>query len=157
MSEQAVTSLFDASVEAKDETPTLDQRKTPEIVIALVGPVGSGVSTTAKILETIFKNEFKYTIKNIHVSSDIIATNSHLSGEKFDENAKGSARISSLQLIGSKLRQKFSDGYLADKCVERIALDRASDGYDKSDNEILMPKPLRVVHIHRLHKTSCRI
>ncbi len=54
--------------EIADEVPvTNEERRTDELVIALVGPVGSGVSTTAVALAELLEGEFCYSVETINV------------------------------------------------------------------------------------------
>ncbi|MBF0305408.1 MAG: deoxycytidylate deaminase [Alphaproteobacteria bacterium] len=131
---------------ADEEVPTLDERKTEEMVIGLVGPVGSGVTTTAQLLGKILNEEFGYNILHIRVSNDLIVPNATVVGEIVEAKLAGSQRISKLQEVGSKFRKYFSERYLAEKCVEKIAIDRAAAGYKKV-NSTLLPMPSRTVHI----------
>lgn len=130
--------------EVGDNIPSLSDRETDELVIGLVGPVGSGVSTTATMLAEKLKSHFDYDVKIVRVSDDIIAKNAKIVGENYEPTAEGTERVSTLQRIGTKLRQLVSNDYLAEKCVETIALDRAKNGY-KRDSAV--PLPRRTAHI----------
>jgi deoxycytidylate deaminase len=77
----------------------------------------------------------------ISVSKDIIAKNAQIVGEQYDPNSMGSDRVADLQRIGSKLRNSMSNDYLAEKCVEKIAIDRAQKGYKEvAGNRIPLPR-----------------
>lgn len=142
-SSKNVSNLFEVA-QADEVTLELSERQTDELVIALVGPVGSGVSTSASILADKLANKFGYKVTRISVSTDILAKNAHVVGEVYDEAWSGSERVAALQRIGTSLRLKISNDYLAEKCVERIAIDRAKSGYHP-DNKL--PIPRRSVHI----------
>lgn len=126
----------------------LEDRRTPELIIGLVGPVGSGVSYTGDLVETILKDEFAYKPARYKVST-IIKKACELVGEKFDEALKGSARIESLQTLGNKLRQRFGTDYLSGKVIEEIALERVKNGgyREGAEGAASSPLPRRVVHI----------
>lgn len=133
-------SLF-GSDSSTENVVELSDRQTDELVIAFVGPVGSGVSKSAEILSEKLSEQFSYSVEIIRVSNDIIATNAHIVGETFDERASGSERVAALQRIGSKLRSSISNDFLAEKCVEKIAIDRAKKGYKKvGQNSVPLPR-----------------
>jgi pantothenate kinase len=53
----------DGAVQSANENSkmvNLEDRRTPELVIALVGPVGSGVSYTAGLVASILEEQFAY-------------------------------------------------------------------------------------------------
>lgn len=56
----------------------IKERLSQELVIALVGPVGSGVSTAAKFLHDELANEFGYDVAPIMKPSDVIRAQSSL-------------------------------------------------------------------------------
>lgn len=124
---------------------SLEDRRTPELILGFVGPVGSGVSFTAKKFAECLKEIFEYSPK-IHKVSEIIRNNASLARENYDENLAGSARISKLQNIGNKLRTQYGPNYLSEKVVEQIATARLESGY-KKDAEPYVPLPLRHVHL----------
>lgn len=104
---------------ANDDIPyTNEERRTTELVIALVGPVGSGVTTSATQIANLLMADYSYTTDIIKVS-DIINEKSHLVASPTTD-PKDSERIAKLQIAGSKLREKFGDDILADFCIERI-------------------------------------
>lgn len=124
-----------------DETLALADRQTDELVIAFVGPVGSGVSTSVDILTDKLRRQFGYSVISISVSKDIIGKSAHIVGEEYDATSTGSDRVAALQQIGSKLRSSISNDYLAEKCVEKIAIDRMQKGYKEvSGNRIPLPR-----------------
>ncbi len=96
-----------------------------ELVIGLVGPVGAGVSTTGRLIASILADRFGYETETIRVS-DLIRDAAPLVGRATPgPDLTGDARIAALQEVGSRLRGAFSDRYLAQKCVERIAAGRS--------------------------------
>ena len=133
---------------------SLESRRTDELVIGLVAPVASGASTSAKILCSLFEREFDYTTHYIRVS-ELLSKTEETFGATIKDLPGGNAepphtRISRLQGVGDKLRERFGPGYLAEKVVEKIALDRVlSDvgGYADAKDDRLVAIPRRRVHI----------
>lgn len=140
-------SVGDSSKDSVQDIADLQNRGTDELVIALVGPVGSGVTKTAGIIGDMLVKDFGYSANFIKVS-DIIKENCNLINLNLPANMSGHQRISKLQDAGSKIRKSFSDSFLAEKCVEAIAIDRInSSGYDKPQSGSLVALPRRRVHI----------
>ncbi len=117
-------------VKFDDEIPvTNEERCTSELVIGLVGPVGSGVSTTAKELAKILEDEFSYTVEIIKISDFINERASLVHSNSVEMN--DNERIHKLQLLGSSLREKFGEDVLANFCIERIHAGRDENEVDK--------------------------
>lgn len=135
--------LFSVPSEATDVT--LTERRTPELILAFVGPVGSGVTTTASMFANILESNFGYRTY-IHKLSSIIERNAHLVNKSHDPNAVGFQRIKNLQDIGNCLRKTYGSSYITERLVEKIATTRLEEGYDKTQ-EPFLPLPLRHVHI----------
>ncbi|WP_339820888.1 anti-phage dCTP deaminase [uncultured Paracoccus sp.] len=116
-------------------------RSTEELVIGLVGAAGAGVSTTAKNLGDKLREEYGYEVRVIK-ASELIRQNASKSSCPVPA-AQGSARIIDLQAVGTQLRNKFGEDYVAAKAIEEIAIHRsASGGYDES-RKLPQPKRLR--------------
>lgn len=114
----------------------IKERLSQELVIALVGPVGSGVTTAANILHTVLDQEFGYDVAPIMKPSDVIRAQSGLVGITAPQNAKTATYISEMQDAGNKLREKFGNNYLIEKLFEKIRGFRtAQHGYD-GENEL---------------------
>jgi deoxycytidylate deaminase len=129
-----------------DQTVTLAERKTDELVIALVGPVGSGVTKTGETLTELLRDTFKYSVQPIKVS-ELIRDAASIVGVEVPPGINESERVKLLQLAGTKLRGAFDEGYLAEKCIEKIAAHRLdAGGYDDVDGK-LIPKPRRQAYI----------
>jgi deoxycytidylate deaminase len=130
------------------EIDDIKARRTAELVIAFVGPVGSGCSTSAQIISKILKDTYKYDEVVYHRVSELIEESSKNVGQVFDATLIGAERVDRLQDIGNKLREKFFDGYLIAKIVERIASFRLQKGgFSNSAAESLIPEPRRWAHI----------
>lgn len=97
---------------------TNEERRTSELVVALVGPVGSGVSTTAIALAELLEGEFGYSVETVKVS-EIINEKVGLVGYQVVP-IDDVERIHKLQLAGSALRERFGEDVLANFCIERI-------------------------------------
>lgn len=117
---------------SSSEVPTTEgsiSRRSEELVIGLVGAIGSGVTKTAEILREKLEDQFNYSVEIIKLS-DIIKQNSDKVGISIDFTQEVK-RINQLQIAGTKLRNKFGAEYLALKAIERIGVNRkALGGYD---------------------------
>ncbi|WP_417794994.1 anti-phage dCTP deaminase [Terasakiella pusilla] len=140
--------LFSNSEKDKPEKTkvTLESRETDELVLGLVGPVGSGVTTTANELADTLEQVFGYEIVRIKMS-DLIYEASHHIKVKLDDIDDNAERITKYQDAGTKLREKFETEYLAEKCVDFIARDRIDNaGYEKV-GDAKVPLPTRKAYI----------
>ncbi|QOZ50295.1 hypothetical protein [Bradyrhizobium sp. CCBAU 53338] len=106
----------------------ISDRLSQELVIALVGPVGSGVSTSGRLLSEILAQQFKYDVAPIIGMSDIIRTEARRVGVITPPQNPLNNYIDVMQAAGNKLRERFGNNYLAEKAVERIAKFRESRG-----------------------------
>jgi len=114
------------NVDSEIEVPvTNEERRTSELVIALVGPVGSGASTTAGELAELLKREFDYTVDLIKVS-EIINEKAELV-EYEPVGPDDLERVLKLQQAGSALRERLGEDVLAKSCIERIHAGRDED------------------------------
>lgn len=100
------------------------ERQTEELVIGLVGAIGAGVSTAARVLAEILEREYGYSCHMVRVSRLIEEWSHHVGLVAPAADVAPHKRVASLQNIGNKLRGKYSNSYLAEKCVEFIAVDR---------------------------------
>ena len=48
--------------DGKTLATSIDERESQELVIALVGPVGSGVTTSARLLKELLTTDFSYVV-----------------------------------------------------------------------------------------------
>lgn len=86
---------IDRAIESEDQKSAVEssilltvdpaQRGTDELVIALVGPIGSGVSTCAQIISEQLRRDFSYVSGDIIKASDVIGRNSSKVGISYDE------------------------------------------------------------------------
>lgn len=133
-----------AAVEAKGVGKTLDRvansisdRLSQELVIALVGPVASGVSTAASFLSEILSHKFGYDVCEIIKPSAIIKAEGHRVGINIHGTLQFGEYIEKMQDAGNELRKTFGSDYLAEKAVEKIVTFRTAHGGYKDD--ILLP------------------
>lgn len=108
---------------AKDiEITDVEDRKTDELVLGFVGPIGSGISFSANIFSDLLKTQFGYSGDVIKVS-EVINQSAAIVGEtivaQIDEK-----RTEKLQRLGTKLRETFGNKYLIEKVVGQINLKR---------------------------------
>jgi len=111
----------------------IKDRLSQELVVALVGPVGSGVSAAAGFIRDILSNDFNYEVAPIMKPSDVIRAQSGLVGVSPPTSAKTATYISEMQDAGNKLREQFGNNYLVEKLIEQIrAFRTAKGGYEGS-------------------------
>ncbi|MGY3364173.1 deoxycytidylate deaminase [Bradyrhizobium sp. GM2.4] len=122
----------------KSLATTLEERHSQELVFALVGPIGSGVSTAALFLKDLLTAEFGYAVADPIKLSDIIRSEAHRVGMGNVPEVPFDAYVDHMQSAGNGLRAKFGADYLAEKTVERIVkFRRERGGY--ADGGISMP------------------
>ncbi|WP_417478814.1 anti-phage dCTP deaminase [Maricaulis maris] len=102
--------------------PTLSERFTEELIIAVVGPIGSGSSTVAREILSKFKSEYEYEGEIIKASAIISELSNQVEVEIDHKNTV--SRIKGLQEAGTKIRSKYGSDYLVSKIVEKINLKR---------------------------------
>lgn len=136
-----------AANDGKKPSFKVEDRLSLELVIALVGPVGSGVTTAGSIIKEILDSDYGYKVDYIKVSP-IIRERAGEVGESIDDSLQGDQRISKYQTVGNKLRSVKYDSYLADCVIEKIALSRVSSGGFTSDaGAVPVPKQVRLAYI----------
>ncbi len=107
---------------------TIAERLSQELVIALVGPVGSGVSTAAAYLRDALAQQYGYDVCPIIKPSDVIRAEAHRVGEATLPRQPLDSYVDALQTAGNRLRERFGGNYLAEKAVERIYRFRLGKG-----------------------------
>jgi deoxycytidylate deaminase len=112
----------------QEKTPQLSDLNSPELVIALCGPIGSPIhEVAARVKETLI-DEFDYQVEIIRLSDFI----KDLVPEKDREGLVPIAttasaafrRAKSLIAAGNRLREKYGSGVLAELAIHRIATTR---------------------------------
>ena len=106
----------------------ISERLSQELIVALIGPVGSGVSTAAAFIAEILEQRFRYKVCPIIKLSDIIKMEAHRVGPPVATSASLATYIEKMQTAGNELRKKFGGNYLAEKAVERIFKFRQENG-----------------------------
>jgi hypothetical protein len=115
----------------------LSDRLSQEIVIGLVGPVGSGVSTSAGYIREVLSYTFGYKVCPIITLSKFIKSEAHRVGMAPPAADPLHSYIDGMQTAGNLLREKFGGDYLAEKAVEQIHKFRHDEG--GYSGEILLP------------------
>ena len=116
------------SVDSDVDLLDVEDRKTDELIVGFVGPIGSGISYCANIFSEMLKSQFGYEGKSLKVS-DIINQSAKALGEEV-VGASDDRRTEKLQHCGTRLRQTFGNTYLIEKVVAQINLDRGSPEND---------------------------
>lgn len=129
------------------KVPRVHDRRSFELVFALVGPIGSGCTTAYSLVSDILKNDYGYDEVYYYKLSDFITTCAHLVNPRIDVPVEAAGRIKNLQSIGDRLRKRYGSSYLAAKTVEKIALRREKEGFGETQAGERVPKQLRVAHI----------
>ncbi|MBL9074548.1 anti-phage dCTP deaminase [Tabrizicola sp.] len=132
-----------ADAESKKLAKTIDDRLSQELVFALVGPVGSGCSTTASELKKELENTYKYMVPEIISVSAIIRRSMHLVGVESCEKSNLEKYVASMQDAGNALRKRFGEDYLSKRIVESIHRSRKSFG--AFDEGAIIPKRIAYV------------
>lgn len=128
-----VLSCLENSGVAKD----IKDRLSSELVFALVGPLGSGVSTTASLIQERLTGPYKYECPPILRPSDVIKEMAPIIGGAAPTNRNSASYVSKMQDLGNQLRKNFGNNYLIEKTIERIHLFRKERG--GYDGDIEMP------------------
>lgn len=133
----SVTRLKPIDAAERNLAADISERLSQELIIAFVGPVGSGVSTSASYVHDILSKDFGYDVAPIIKLSDFIRNEAHrVSLGQIPKPL--SQYINHMQDAGNKLREKFGSNYLAEKAVERIAKYRKEkNGY--ATNGAMLP------------------
>jgi len=110
----AEQSTINATQEIKDSV-------TPEIIIALCGPIGSPLHETAEQISFSLK---KYGYKTYDIRlSDLIRINSKYTSINIDESTK-LKKFKSLITVGDKLRETYGSDILAKLAIAKISAER---------------------------------
>ena len=119
----------DTTTETEIDLGDIDDRLSEELIIALVGPVGSGCSTIGEEIARSLKDDYAYDPVQITLSS-LIREHAQEVGMDIPIGLSNSERVDRYQDVGNKLRSEFGDEYIADRAIERIAIERDQrEGY----------------------------
>lgn len=138
-----------ASVPEKSEVrrPVLQlrDRLTPELVVALTGPIGSGCTHTADRLREIFEQFYSYNVQYIRMSHFI----SEIADAAVLSRLEGFERVREFQKAGNEYRKQHGADVLAKHVVDEIHRYRAANGgfRDEPNSTLPIAEPCRVVHI----------
>jgi deoxycytidylate deaminase len=137
-----------ASRLAVDSTGEAQASLTPELVIALCGPIGSPLHAAADQLGNAL-SDFGYTTEKIRLSN-LIRLNAEVVGVKIAENNKF-AEIKSLIEAGDELRRINGVDVLAKLAIAKIGADRRKKfgEFEDAANENAAAPPKRIV-AHRI-------
>lgn len=118
----------------------INDRLSEELIIAMVGPVGSGCTTTAREMAEVLRDFYEYDPILITLSSIIRQCANEVLLE-IKDNLSANARVDSYQNVGNELREKFGDEYIVDRAIEKIAIERDQrGGYQKiGDTRVVLP------------------
>lgn len=86
------------------------------LFIAMVGNVGSGVTTSSDIIGKKLKNIYGYEVHYIRVSNFI--ESSHIGKNAGLDGLSDEEKVEAYQNIGNELRKKFGDSFLASRCID---------------------------------------
>jgi deoxycytidylate deaminase len=119
----------------------IDDRLSLELVVAFVGPVGSGCTTTYETMARMLADDFGYDPVHV-VLSELIKEHAHEVSMDIPTALSFSERVDRYQDVGNALRAKFGDEYLADRAIEKIAIERDQrKGYaDVGEARIVLPQ-----------------
>src|SRR4051812_34165496 len=92
--------------EEKPKFAGIDERISQELIVALVGPVGSGCSTAAATMAKILADDFDYDPVIVTLSS-LIKEHSQEVGLDIVDGLTPNDRVDSYQNVGNTLRKKF--------------------------------------------------
>jgi deoxycytidylate deaminase len=131
-----------------DATFEATESLTPELVIALCGPIGSPLHETADQIKNAL-NEFEYNTVQVRLS-ELIRINSDFTGVAID-TARRYSEIDSLIRAGDELRRQLGNDVLAKMAIAKIGADRKKTYGDFSDraNEAETPANKRI-RAHRI-------
>lgn len=125
---------------AVDSTREATSSLTPELVIALCGPIGSPLHDASDRIGAEMAS-YGYRVEKIRLS-DAIEVNAEKVGVVI-QNGKRAQRISSLIKAGDALREKFGNDILAKMAISKISADRKTlfGGFnDKAAEERAAPE-----------------
>lgn len=128
------TATADAAANDTTMANEITDRLSEELVIALVGPVGSGVSTAARHIAEILSRAFGYDVAPILKPSDIILRQCGLVGITAPGKDDLATYIQAMQDAGNALRSRFGNEYLVEKIIEQIRAYRDKTGGYAADN-----------------------
>lgn len=98
------------------------------LFFAMVGNVGSGVTTTAELIKELLEHEYGYEVRFLRVSEFI--EHSGLGIERGLTSLSSSEKVESYQTCGNDLRKSYGDDFLARRSIfEAMSYLSTSAGY----------------------------
>lgn len=92
-----------------------------EVVIGLVGAIGSNLAVFQNILKTELENTFNFDVFIVKVSEDILENHPILKYLDIDIHKSKYSRINNLMNIGNKLRESYTSDYIALEIAAKIS------------------------------------
>src|SRR5690606_9065250 len=103
-----------------DDLLRLNDDGLEEVIIGLVGAVGSNLSTVQNILKTELEDTFGFDTFIVKISEDILSNHPNIKDvPNFDTSTKFK-RIHSLMDLGNKLREFHGEDYIALEVAQKI-------------------------------------
>ena len=147
MSNTATVRAVASTGGASNASDDIKARQSLELVIAMVGPVASGVSTTAEMLKGMLSSRYSYEAGDIIKVSSLINDDARLVGREPAAELPRNARIETLQSIGNLLRKRHGADYLAKRAVAAINEIRTSgEGVERISDDA----PPRAARVRRV-------
>jgi deoxycytidylate deaminase len=149
MATRAILKGRDASESELSAREEIEGRLSQELVIAMVGPISSGVSTTGELVRDRLAQHFGYAAQPIIKISAIIEEDAHRVGRAGSKGMSLLQRVKHLQDTGNALREKYGADYLAKRAVEEINRARTkepSEGFEK----VIEGAPRRPANLRRV-------
>lgn len=135
MATKAIETLSDSrNLGVADE---INDRLSSELVFALVGPLGSGVSTTGELIREKLTGPYKYECPPILRPSDVIKEKAAPLGKEAPANRNSASYVNKMQDLGNELRREYGNNYLVEKTIEKIHMFRKDNG--GYDGDVEMP------------------
>lgn len=133
---------------AVDSTFEATASLTPELVVALCGPIGSPLHETAIQIKNVL-SEFGYKIEPIRLS-ELIHINADFAGIPIDKTSRYT-EINTLIKAGDELRRRLGNDVLAKMAIAKIGADRmkAYGNFSDRANECEKP-PDNQIRAHRI-------
>lgn len=128
-SKDAASTLM-AHTKSVDSTFEATASLTPELVVALCGPIGSPLHETATQIKNAL-NEFGYRTEPIRLS-ELIRINTDFVGIPIDKTTRYS-EIDTLIKAGDELRRQLGNDVLAKMAIAKIGADRRKSYGEFSD------------------------
>lgn len=138
----------------EDASEELRALHTPELVIALCGPIGSPLHEVAATIEDLLQSEFGYLkVETIRLST-FISTYAAVRREEIPSG--GFERIQKMIQLGNDMRESHGTEILAKLAIKKIAnarMNNALEPSDKTDESVKVSalkaatRPIRVAHI----------